>query len=225
MRQLEELLALDFAGTVGIVTFFAPQAKQINELAASRIGARGLARLNVKVFTANRFQGDERDVMLLSLCLAPNMPAGARNFPHAGEAPAERRGQSRADRLSYRRRQDLRGLLGHPAYRNSGAPGERGRCAASRHSRRSLRQPLGEHLHDAMVERGLDPIVQHPVAGRYLDLAIVDETRSPPLRLDIEVDGVAYHTDDDGNRLATDLWRDHQLGRSAGRSCASGCLS
>ena len=71
VTQLEELLALDFQGTVGIVTFFAPQAKQINELAARRIGAKGLARLNVKVFTVNRFQGDERDVMLLSLCLAP----------------------------------------------------------------------------------------------------------------------------------------------------------
>ena len=71
--------------------------------------------------------------------------------------------------------------------------------------------PWEKRLHDALVKRGHDLIVQHPVAGRFLDLAIVDETRSPPLRLDIEVDSVAFHTDGDGNRLATDLWRDHQL--------------
>ena len=71
--------------------------------------------------------------------------------------------------------------------------------------------PWEKRLYEALVERGIDPIPQHPVAGRFLDLAVIDEVRRPPLRLDIEVDGVAFHTDADGNRLATDAWRDHQL--------------
>ncbi len=80
VRQLGELREREFEGSVGVVTFFAPQAKRINELAARELGSAALDKLQVKVFTANRFQGDERDVMLLSLCLAADMPPGARNF-------------------------------------------------------------------------------------------------------------------------------------------------
>ena len=47
--------------------------------------------------------------------------------------------------------------------------------------------------------------------GRFLDLALIDESTEPARRIDIEVDGVAYHQDDTGERLPTDLWRDHQL--------------
>ena len=70
-------------------------------------------------------------------------------------------------------------------------------------------------LYDALVARGHNPIPQYPVAGRFLDLALVEEKTSPRRQIDIEVDGVAFHTDADGNRLSTDLWRDHQL-RSLG---------
>ncbi len=211
VRQLGELLALDFKGTVGIVTFFAPQARHINELAAKLIGAEGLTRLNVKVFTANRFQGDERDVMLLSLCLAPNMPAGARAFLMK---------ERRLLNVAVSRARTICHIVGDKTFAaSSGIPHIEtlvrrvNAAGAPRPGGLDDRfdSPWEKRLHDAMVERGLDPIVQHPVAGRFLDLAIVDEARRPPLRLDIEVDGVAYHTDDDGNRLATDLWRDHQL--------------
>ena len=211
VTQLEELLALDFQGTVGIVTFFAPQAKQINELATRRIGAEGLNRLNVKVFTANRFQGDERDVMLLSLCLAPNMPVGARGFLMR---------ERRLLNVAVSRARAICHIVGDKTFAaSSGIPHIEtlvrrvNAAAAPRPGSFDDRfdSPWEKHLHDALVKRGHDPIVQHPVAGRFLDLAIVDETRSPPLRLDIEVDGVAFHTDDEGNRLATDLWRDHQL--------------
>ena len=211
VTHLEELLALDFRGTVGIVTFFAPQAKQINELAATRIGAKGLARLNVKVFTANRFQGDERDVILLSLCLAPNMPAGARSFLMR-ERHLLNVAVSRARAICH--------IVGDKAFAaSSGIPHIETlvrRVNAATAPRAGgfddrFDSPWEKHLYDELLKRGFDPIVQHPVAGRFLDLAIVDETRCPPLRLDIEVDGVGFHTDDDGNRLATDLWRDHQL--------------
>ena len=211
VTQLEELLALDFRGTVGIVTFFAPQATQINELAARRVGAKDLARLNVKVFTANRFQGDERDVMLLSLCLAPNMPAGARNFLMR---------ERRLLNVAVSRARAICHIVGDKTFAaSSGIPHietlvRRVNAAAAPPPGRfddRFDSPWEKRLHDALVKRGHNPIIQHPVAGRFLDLAIVDETRRPPLRLDIEVDGVAFHTDDDGNRLATDLWRDHQL--------------
>src|SRR5690606_20904368 len=80
VEHLSALIEQGFEGTIGVVTFFEYQARTINEMASRAIGAQKLDRHAVKVFTANKFQGDERDVMLLSLCLGPSMPSGARNF-------------------------------------------------------------------------------------------------------------------------------------------------
>ena len=43
---------------------------------------------------------------------------------------------------------------------------------------------------------------QYPIAGRYLDLAI------PSHKIDIEVDGQAWHLDRNGCRKADDIHRD-----------------
>ncbi len=211
VEKLEEVAALDFEGTVGIVTFFAPQARRINEMAVRRIGSDKLNRLNVKVFTANKFQGDERDVMLVSLCLAPDMPPGARKFL------AE---EKRLLNVAISRARAVCNVFGNKTFAaGCGIPHIETlvrRVDTAMWSRDvpfddRFDSPWEKRLYDALVAHGLDPIPQHPVAGRFLDLAIVDESRHPPLRLDIEVDGVAFHTDVEGNRLASDLWRDHQL--------------
>ena len=211
VEKLEELVALDFEGTVGIVTFFAPQAKRINELTRRKIGSDKLNRLNVKVFTANKFQGDERDVMLVSLCLASDMPVGARNFLMR---------EKRLLNVAISRARAICNIFGNKTYaascgmphietlvrRVNAATGARVGGFDDRFD-----SPWEKRLCEALIGRGIDPIPQHPVAGRFLDLAVIDDVRRPPLRLDIEVDGVAFHTDADGNRLATDVWRDHQL--------------
>ena len=44
--------------------------------------------------------------------------------------------------------------------------------------------------------------------GRRLDLALIKGN----LKIDIEVDGVHYHTDADGNRKMYDIYRDLQVG-------------
>lgn len=209
--HLKVLLDQEFKGTIGVVTFFDYQARTINELASREIGAGKLDKHSVKVFTANKFQGDERDVMLLSLCLGRNMPAGARGF-----IQKERRllnvAVSRARAICH-----VFGDLEHAG--SCGIPhvellARKVRQAGVRSDDAAddrFDSPWERKLHDAMVQRGLSPIPQHPVGGRFLDLALINESRSPPIRIDIEVDGVAFHTGDDGNRLATDLWRDHQL--------------
>jgi len=209
--MLKALEALGFEGTVGVVTFFAPQARHINERASREIGADKLNRLNVKIFTANKFQGDERDVMLLSLCLAPDMPDGARNFLMR---------EKRLLNVAVSRARAVCHVFGNRGFAAScGIPHIEtlvrrvNEAAVPPDAKFDDRfdSPWEKRLYEALIERGVDPIPQHPVAGRFLDLAVVDDTRWPPVRLDIEVDGVTYHTDDDGNRLQTDLWRDRQL--------------
>ncbi len=211
VRQLGELLETGFEGSVGVVTFFAPQARRINELATQQLGAAALDRMQVKVFTANRFQGDERDVMLLSLCLATDMPAGARHFLKE---------ERRLLNVAVSRARAVCHIFGNRSHaRQCGIPHIEtlvrrvDAAAAPRDAKIDDRfeSPWEQRLYEVLLENGFHPMPQHPAGGRFLDLAIVEEDRSPPLHLDIEVDGAAFHTDADGNRLATDLWRDHQL--------------
>jgi very-short-patch-repair endonuclease len=209
--HLAALVAQDFEGTIGIVTFFDYQAKTIGELANRIIGAETLSKHAVKIFTAHKFQGDERDVMLLSLCLGPTMPSGAKNFIQK---------EKRLLNVAVSRARAICHVFGDIDYAfRSGIPhietlARKVRQAQEPREERGddrFDSPWEKKLFDALVERGYSPIPQHPVGGRFLDLALVDEGHTPPKYIDIEVDGVTFHTDIDGNRLTTDLWRDHQL--------------
>ena len=54
----------------------------------------------------------------------------------------------------------------------------------------------------ALEKAGLSPVAQYPIFGRYLDFALVDE------KIDIEVDGQAWHLDRNGCTKADDIHRD-----------------
>jgi very-short-patch-repair endonuclease len=212
VEALAQLVDDGFSGSIGVVTFFDYQAQLIQQRLNTRLPAAAAERHNLRVFTANKFQGDERDVILMSLCLAPNGPPGARFFINK-EKRLLNVAVSRARAVCH-----VFGDLDHAAA--CGIPHVE---ALARRFRRGQHRP-GEaavddrfdspwekHLHDALVARGVSPIPQYAFGGRFLDLALIDETATPARRLDIEVDGVAYHQDDTGERLPTDLWRDHQL--------------
>lgn len=209
--QLLHLIEQSFAGTVGIVTFFDFQAKTIHDAVRARVSSDALNRHNVKIFTANRFQGDERDVILFSLCLGPDMPSGARYF-----IKQEKRllnvAVSRARAVCH-----VFGDLDHAA--DCGIPHVETLVHTFRQSQTRdmgvtgdrFESPWERRLHEALVARGLAPIPQYPVGGRFLDLALIDDAKNPPIHLDVEVDGVLYHQDEHGDRVSSDLWRDHQL--------------
>lgn len=212
VEALARLVDDGFDGSIGVVTFFDYQAQLIQQRLHGRVPAEALDRHNIKVFTANKFQGDERDVILMSLCLAPGGPPGARFF-------IER--EKRLLNVAVSRARAVCHVFGDLDYAAA--------CviphveALARRFRRSQHRPEDpalddrfdspweKRLHDALVARGLSPIPQYAVGGRFLDLALIDESTEPARRIDIEVDGVAYHQDDTGERLPTDLWRDHQL--------------
>lgn len=205
-----------YGGTVGVVTFFDYQAAAIQERMNRRLSREVIDRSLLTASTAHRLQGDERDVILFSLCMGPDMPANAREFI---------RSERRLLNVAVSRARALLHVFGDRTY--AGACGidhvELLVRRLDRQSRRSgdrsaiqdgddrFESPWEQKLYRALVDAGLSPLPQYPVAGRFLDLAMVDETRDPPLHLDIEVDGAAYHRGLDGNRLPSDLWRDHQL--------------
>ena len=63
-------------------------------------------------------------------------------------------------------------------------------------------------LYEALREAGIETQSQYPVMGRRLDLAVIQGD----LKIDIEIDGVHFHTDNDGNRKLDDIYRDLQVG-------------
>jgi hypothetical protein len=72
------LLDNGFRGTLGIVTPFRHQANRIRDALFEGEMAlyEALVRAQAHVDTAHGFQGDERDVIVFSLCAGPGMPTG-----------------------------------------------------------------------------------------------------------------------------------------------------
>ena len=60
-------------------------------------------------------------------------------------------------------------------------------------------------LQQALKVAGIETVAQYPLLNRYLDLAI------PQYKIDIEVDGMAYHLDQNGCRKPDDVHRDVQI--------------
>ena len=70
--------------------------------------------------------------------------------------------------------------------------------------------PWEKVLADALRQAGIAVVPQYPVAGRFLDLAILSSRK-----IDVEVDGESVHRTAGGGRKDDDHWRDLQL-RSLG---------
>jgi hypothetical protein len=63
-----------------------------------------------------------------------------------------------------------------------------GSGSARTNPREPYQSPWEKVLADALREAGLTPVPQYPIAGRFLDLAILN-----PRKIDVEVDGETVH--------------------------------
>ena len=208
VRQvLQELQQSRYRGTVGVVTPFREQTATLQHIIHQFPTDWRTAR-DIKVATAHGFQGDERDLMIVSLCVTSDLPRGARAF---------------LDQTDNLLNVSLTRARAHTVL-----VGDRHACATSDMShyaklaaffdtyagadeRPSVDQPLvGPYeitLANALRRAGLDPVPQYPVDQYRVDLALVSD-RS---RVAIEIDGHQHHTDESGARLHEDLLRDARL--------------
>lgn len=195
-RIFEELVAADFQGSVGVVTPFRSVANALQTKLARFSGK--LAHFSPKedVSTANGFQGGERDLMVFVLAFTS---------------------QLQGRKVWYTTSDENRYIFNVAVSRARAClvvVGDRERAAASgfapmerltrepRPCPRRFDSPPEKMLHDALVAAGFAPVPQYPLAGRFLDLALPEE------KLDIEIDGEAYHLGDTGNRKQSDVFRD-----------------
>jgi len=198
-----------FEGTVGVVTPFVQQKVRINDILTQVIPWESRRRVQLLVDTAHGFQGDERDVMILSLCCGPSMPQGSRGFV---------RHTANLMNVAVSRARAVLHVVGNRIWvRDSGIPhiarlAAPPRAAGPRRTSSQSRwypheSPWEKVLFDALRDKGLHPEPQHPILGRRLDIALIREEK----KIDIEVDGDRYHRNPDGTRKRDDVWRDIQL--------------
>ena len=197
VKQLERLLVdQKFDGTVGVVTPFRPQANKIKELLAQRVSADIFNRAQLIVDTAHGFQGDERDIVLFSPCVTNDLPDGARNFLS---------NTSNLFNVTITRARSLLHVIGDKdACAHSGIRHIQNFTSYCAEIERAGESPFEttlasdervgrweRPLYEALVYKGLNPLLQHPVNQYQLDLAIVNgETR-----INVEVDGESTHLD------------------------------
>jgi very-short-patch-repair endonuclease len=193
----------EFDGTVGVLSPFDAQVGRLTRLAKERLSPSERAKLSLKVATIDKFQGGEADVILFSPVIGEGAGFGVTNFL---------RRERRRLNVAISRARSLCIVVGDLDHAlKSDIPHIRNlaRQAKTPFSppRAAFDSEWERRLDAAMRRRGLEPNPQYPVGRKYLDFALFGDG----VKLDVEVDGRAFHTDADGNRKVSDLLRDKEL--------------
>lgn len=200
----DHYLKIDFEGTLGIVTPFAQQSSRIRDAIIQSFPSDFRERLKIIVDTAHGFQGDERDVMIMSLCGGPDMPQGSKHFL---------RNTANLVNVAVSRARAVLHVVGNRQWaEHSGIPHLEKLSRPPKPfstERKGFESPWERILYEALEQDGLKTEPQYPVLGRRLDLALVSTDGT--LKMDIEVDGDRYHRNPDGSRKRDDIWRNIQL--------------
>jgi len=200
-RQVSEMIRQrGFKGSIGVLSPFNAQVALMTRRLHSALTEA--ERASVRVSTIDRFQGGEADVVLFSLVVGPGLAASGLTF--------YQREQRRLN-VAISRARALCLVVGDRTFiRNCRiAPLVRLEEAAGRPPRRrdGFDSDWERRVDAALRRRGLNPFPQYPVGSRSLDFALDPEGR----KLDLEIDGVRWHTDQDGNRKIADTLRDREL--------------
>jgi very-short-patch-repair endonuclease len=212
LLELDTLQQNNFSGSVGIVTPFRKQADRIRDKLHETLSQQQRDEWNILVDTADGFQGDERDIILFSLVGNIEMPRGSLNFlkdtPNRFNVAV-----SRARKLLH--------IFGDQHWAAScGAVHieqlvqavNAAQTATERLQNAPFREDLvgpewEPRLAEALRREGIEFEQQYPTCGFFLDFSIFKNN----IKLNVEVDGEAYHRGADGHRKFGDGQRDAVL--------------
>ena len=171
--EILRLRKAQFPGTIGVVTPFRSQANRIRDRIHQEFGPEIPNHWRFHVDTADGYQGDERDVMFLSIPCG-DLPRGARWFLET---------QKNRFNVAVSRARAVLHVVSDKAWcMNSGIPHiEKLAQFASRKEssdeyivRSDLIGPVWEpKLAGALKEAGIHFLQQYPACGRFLDFAIL----------------------------------------------------
>ncbi|MDK1379162.1 DUF3320 domain-containing protein [Ralstonia pseudosolanacearum] len=203
--------------SLGVAAFSAAQRRAIiDELELLR---RGLSPEVEEFFKAHRsepffvknlenVQGDERDVIFISVGYGRSVPNGRvlRRFGPLGTAGGERRlnvlisrAKQRCDVFASMTDEDIEPAYaaeraGINAFRIFLQYARTGRLPIAEVTGRDLDSAFEEQVANALRARGYEVQAQVGLAGFFIDLAVLDTERPGRFLLGIECDGAAYHS-------------------------------
>ena len=199
------LITNAYAGTIGVTSPFRGQVGAIDQAVRAAIPDHKLVAADFRVATVDGFQGQERDLILFSPSLTAASPMSAVSFVQK---------DYRRINVAISRARAVAHIFGDLDFARSNKVRSLCKLAAAATEPRSrvgtgqFDSKWEEIVYHALKSRGLDPIAQYEIAGRRLDFALFG---AGGIKLDLEVDGRAFHETTDGQRKISDHWRDHQL--------------
>ncbi|MCB9902861.1 MAG: DUF559 domain-containing protein [Planctomycetes bacterium] len=207
VAELERVAASGYDGSVGVVTPFRAHADRIRDAITERLPADTLKAWNFESQTADGFQGDERDLILLGLVGGPD----------SGDTPGFYKRDRNRFNVAVSRARSLLHVFGDMQWAES-CPEDvlvglvdsyrKWQAQAQVPVRADLIGPVWEpRLADALRRAGIEFHQQYPACGFFLDFGLLRRG----VKLDVEVDGETYHRDATGGRRIDDLRRDQIL--------------
>lgn len=197
LGYLKALADRGFKGTVGVISPLRKIADRMKTLCFERRSEMPEGLVDERINTANGFQGGQCDVVVFLLGLNGNrVPGHDEWYVTADENKYIYNVSVSRAKVCFTTFGDKSRALASGIGRIVKLIPEERRPAAVKVG------PGEEVLRAALCRAGLEPVAQYPVFGRYLDLALVDS------KIDIEVDGQAWHLDRNGCRKADDIHRD-----------------
>jgi very-short-patch-repair endonuclease len=224
IKEIERLiLENNYIGKVGVVTPFRHQANLIRDMAyANKPLSEKLIKSDFLVDTAHKFQGDERDIMIFS-------PVYSEGFPDSSVRFLQSQGNIFNVAITRARAQlivvgDLKmcsnseiDYLKNFAIYTRSLSSEKIETLETISSDHGANYPTVQNpesvsdweilFYKELYKRGIKTIPQYPLEKYRLDLAIIDGNR----KLDIEVDGVRYHQNWDGELCRRDMIRNSRI--------------
>jgi very-short-patch-repair endonuclease len=199
-----------YKGSIGVVTPFSRQVQLISTELERRTSYEQREMVSLVVGTSHKFQGDARDLVCVSLCYGPDTRRGSEWFL---------RNSTDWLNVAISRARAVCHIFGNQDACERSSISHIARLArqltinedAIVLSPPEFESPWERALYEALTKAGVKTVSQYPLAGRRLDLAVINDD----IKLDIEVDGDTYHRDQDGFRKVSDYWRDHVV-RSLG---------
>lgn len=208
-QTLAELAKNDYPGTIGIITPFRQYAEELKTALYPVLShwQKKNSKDDILISTANGFQGGERDLIIFVLGYNDELSRGKLWYAEAAE-------NRYIYNVAVSRARACLILVGDKT-RCSNSPvsvlnklASLPRPVQLHRPEKLFESPWEKKLYDALLATGIKTLPQYPLAGRRLDLALIQGR----LKVDIEVDGVHYHTDADGERKMDDIYRDLQIG-------------
>jgi len=204
-KLMADLKRNNYEGTIGVIS---PIRNVASRLKTELNDFKPNLDVAQDVNTANGFQGGERDLIIFVLGLTDSMSKGERWYVEAAE------NQYIFNVAVSRARACLIVVGDREQALNSQSSALRKLAQIEQRPPKTMSQSPGEELlYCALRKAGLEPQQQYPLAGRYLDMALVKE------KIDIEVDGEAYHLNRYGERKLDDIYRDLQVQANGWRVC------